>query len=130
MSNQLDLPRIEDAAKFLCGRIRRTLVEASPALSGKLGVPVWLKLESLQVTGSFKVRGALFRLSRLTEAERRAGIVTCSAGNHGKACAYAGRELGVRATIYVPSTVGQAKYQGMISLGAEVVVVRPCRTCG
>lgn len=122
MSNQLDLSRIEDAAKFLCGRIRRTPVEASPALSANLGVPVWLKLESLQVTGSFKVRGALFRLSRLTETERRAGIVTCSAGNHGKACAYAGRELGVRATIYVPSTVDQAKYQGMISLGAEVVV--------
>jgi len=122
MSNQLNLSRIEDAAKFLRGRIRRTPVEASPTLSAKLGIPVWLKLESLQVTGSFKVRGALFRLSRLTEAERRAGIVTCSAGNHGKACAYAGRELGVRTTIYVPSSVDAVKYQGMISLGAEVVV--------
>jgi threonine dehydratase len=125
MRNQLGLDRIEEAARFLCGRIRRTPMEASPGLSAKLGVPVWLKLESLQLTGSIKIRGALFRMSRLSEAERRSGIVTCSAGNHGKACAYAGRELSVRTTIYVPSTVDQAKYQGMISLGAEVVVAAP-----
>jgi threonine dehydratase len=122
VSNELTLDRIQEAARFLSGRIRRTPVEPSPALSTKLGVPIWFKLEALQITGSFKIRGAFFRLSHLTERERRTGIVTCSAGNHGKACAFAGRELGVRTMIYVPSTIDEAKYRGMIALGAEVIV--------
>jgi len=120
--SQLTLDLIAEAADFLRGRIHRTPLEPSAALSAKLGVPVSLKLESLQVTGSFKIRGAFFRLSRLTDAERRSGIVTCSAGNHGKACAYAGRELGIRVTIHVPSTVDESKYRGMLSFGAEVKV--------
>ncbi|MFZ0735843.1 MAG: pyridoxal-phosphate dependent enzyme [Candidatus Acidiferrales bacterium] len=119
---QLTLDLIAEATDFLSGRIRRTPLEPSPALSSKLGVPVWLKLESLQITGSFKIRGAFFRMSRLSEAERRTGIVTCSAGNHGKACAYAGRELGVKVTIYVPKGVDEAKHRGMLALGAEVKV--------
>ena len=97
-------------------------MEASPGLSAKLGVPAWLKLESLQLTGSFKFRGALFRLSRASESERRNGIITCSAGNHGKAVAYAARELGMRATIYTPKNVDQAKYRGMVAFGADVKV--------
>ncbi len=120
--SQLTLELIAEAADFLRGRIRRTPLEPSPGLSEKLGVPTWLKLESLQVSGSFKIRGAFFRMSRLSDAERRSGVVTCSAGNHGKACAYAGRELGVRVTIFVPSTVDQAKYRGMLALGADVRV--------
>src|SRR5208337_4722296 len=93
---------IREAASYLHGRIRRTPVEFSPGLSKMLGVPVSLKLESMQLTGSFKIRGALFRVSRLTAEEKRDGVVTCSAGNHGKAVAYAAREAGVRATICVP----------------------------
>ena len=113
---------IDEAREFLRPRIRRTPVEASPGLSAKLGVPTWLKLESMQLTGSFKIRGAFFRLSRASEAERRNGITTCSAGNHGKAVAYAARELGMRATIFVPKGVDEAKYRGMVSFGAEVKV--------
>ncbi len=113
---------IEEAIEFLRPRIRQTPVEPSPGLSKIAGVPVWLKLECLQITGSFKIRGAWFRMSRLTEAERRTGILTCSAGNHGKAIAYAARELGVAATICVPSSVDEAKYRGMMELGAEVRV--------
>lgn len=113
---------IGEAAAFLNGRIRRTPVEFSPGLSQILGAPVWLKLESLQLTGSFKIRGALFRISRLTDAERREGVVTCSAGNHGKAVAYAAREAGVRAMVFVPRSVDRSKYEGMGALGAEVVV--------
>lgn len=113
---------ITQAAGLLHGRVRRTPVEPSPALSEILGVPVWLKLESLQLTGSFKIRGALFRISRLTPEERRDGIVTCSAGNHGKGIAYAAREAGVRATICVPRSVDRAKYDGMVASGAEVRV--------
>jgi threonine dehydratase len=113
---------VEEAIAFLSGRIRRTPIEFSPALSAIAGVPVWLKLEFLQVTGSFKIRGALFRLSKLSEAERRSGIVTSSAGNHGKAVAYAAKQTHLRAVVCVPSSVDEAKYRGMIELGAEVRV--------
>jgi threonine dehydratase len=112
---------IEEAAAFLEGRVRRTPVEYAPELSEEVGVPVWLKCEHLQVTGSFKVRGALFRMSRLTAAERRAGVVTCSAGNHGKGLAYAARLMQVHATVYVPATIDAAKYRAMLALGAEVI---------
>jgi threonine dehydratase len=116
----LTLERIRAASRLLEGRIRRTPVEPSPSLSEELGVPVWLKLEHLQTTGSFKVRGAFVRMAELTPEERRWGVVTCSAGNHGKAVAYVAREIGVAATVYVPKTVDQAKYRGMLALGAEV----------
>ncbi len=124
MSNSvppLTISLIEKARAFLAGRIRRTPMEESPALSAALGVPVWLKLESAQVTGSFKIRGASFRLSLLTEEEKRAGIATCSAGNHGKAVAYAARSLGLVPTIYVPASVDESKYRAIVELGAEVI---------
>jgi len=89
-------------------------------LSERLGVPVYLKLECLQLTGSFKIRGAWFRLSRLTSDERACGILTCSAGNHGKAVAHAARDLSIRAVICVPSSVDRAKYEGMLAMGADV----------
>ncbi len=117
----LSLSLIEQARAFLAGRIRRTPLEESPALEEILGVPVWLKLESAQLTGSFKIRGALFRLSLLSEDEKLAGIATCSAGNHGKAVAYAARSLGLVPTIFVPSSVDGSKYRAMVDLGAEVV---------
>ena len=114
---------VEEARAYLSNRIRQTPVEESPALSAKLGgAPVWLKLESLQLTGSFKVRGALFRLSRLTPEQRRAGIATCSAGNHGKAVAYAARGLGLTPRIFVPRSVDTAKHREMVEMGADVVV--------
>ncbi len=114
------LETIHDAAEFLKGRIRRTPVEYSAKLSEILGTPTWLKLESMQLTGSFKIRGALFRLSKLTQQERQDGVVTCSAGNHGKAVAYAAHEVNVRATICVPRSVDQSKLAGMIAHGADV----------
>jgi threonine dehydratase len=113
---------IDEARTYLTDRIRRTPVEESPALSEKLGVAVWLKLEFLQLTGSFKIRGAFFKLSRLTDVERRAGIATCSAGNHGKGIAYAGRALGLTPTIYVPKSVDSSRRAAMVAMGAEVVV--------
>lgn len=117
MSVSVDL--IREASAFLDGRIRRTPVEYSPHLSDRVGVEVWLKLENLQVTGSFKVRGALFALHRLREqgVER---VATCSAGNHGRGVAHAARELGMEATIYVPSSVDPVKLAGMQRDGAIV----------
>jgi threonine dehydratase len=113
---------IADAQRFLVGKLRRTPLEYSPALSRVFGVPVHLKLESLQLTGSFKIRGAWFRLSLLTPEERDRGILTCSAGNHGKAVAHAAHDLGIRPVICVPASVDRAKYDAMLALGAEVRV--------
>jgi len=117
----LDMTLVLDARRALEGRIRRTPIEASPALSDAANAPVFLKLESLQLTGSFKIRGAYFVLSRLSADERQRGIVTCSAGNHGKAVAYVAHALGVPAEIHVPRDVDQAKYQAIVALGAKVV---------
>ena len=118
MSVSIDM--IREAAAFLEGRIRRTPVEFSPALSERLGVEVWLKLENLQVTGSFKVRGALFAMHGYHE--RGIGrVATCSAGNHGRGMAHAAKELGMEAVIYVPSSVDPVKLAGMQRDGATVV---------
>jgi len=112
---------ILDARRAIEGRIRRTPIEASPALSELANAPVFLKLESLQLTGSFKIRGAYFVMSQLSADERRRGVVTCSAGNHGKAVAYVARALGVPAEVHVPRDVDQAKHDAMVALGARVV---------
>ena len=119
--SDLNLTLIEEAAAFLKPRIHRTPLEESPALSNILGVPVFLKLEFLQITGSFKLRGAMFRLSQLNETEKLAGVVTCSAGNHGWAVAYAARLLEIPATVYLPAEVDESKERGIASLGATVV---------
>jgi threonine dehydratase len=119
--SDLDMALVLDARRALEGRIRRTPIEASPALSDAANAPVFLKLEALQLTGSFKIRGAYFVMSQLSADERRRGIVACSAGNHGKAIAYVARELGVPAEIHVPRDVDQAKHDAMVALGARVV---------
>lgn len=112
--------RILEASAFLTGRVRRTPIEESPDLSDLLGVPVWLKLESLQTTGSFKLRGAMFAINRMSEDARRPGIATCSAGNHGKAVAFAAREARIPARVYVPRDVDESKHRATLALGAEV----------
>ena len=117
----LTVPLVLEARRALEGRVRRTPIEDSPRLSELGGVPVSLKLENLQLTGSFKIRGAFFKLLRLSAADRGRGVVTCSAGNHGKAVARVARELGLRATIFVPRSVDESKYRGMLALGADVL---------
>jgi threonine dehydratase len=112
---------IDQAEELLRPVVRTTPVEPSPELSRILGVPVWLKLECLQVTGSFKIRGAHFALARIA-ADSPGGVATCSAGNHGLGLAYSGRELGVPVTIYVPRQVDSAKALHLAGLGAELVV--------
>jgi threonine dehydratase len=111
------LELISEAAEFLAGRVRRTPVEYSAGLSDVLGIPVWLKLESLQLMGSFKIRGALFAISKLKQH-----VITCSAGNHGKGVAYAARQAGIRAIICVPRSVDRSKLDAMVKLGADVRV--------
>ncbi|MBI4508203.1 MAG: pyridoxal-phosphate dependent enzyme [Deltaproteobacteria bacterium] len=93
----------------------------APALIPSQGAEVYLKLESLQPSGSFKLRGAALRLDALDAAERLRGVVASSAGNHGLGVALAALTLGIRATVFVPETSPAAKRQGIARLGATVV---------
>lgn len=101
--------------------IRTPTIEAHD-LSDRLGVPVHLKLECLQVTGSFKVRGAAARMCALSDDERARGVVTCSSGNHGRAVAHVAHALGISAVVCVPEWVDPVKLKGMKECGAEVVL--------
>lgn len=91
-------------------------------LSACLGRPIYLKLENLQVTGSFKVRGAMNCIANLGSEQRSRGVITCSSGNHGRAVATVSKMLGVAATICVPSWIDPLKLNAMKSTGAEIIV--------
>jgi threonine dehydratase len=101
--------------------IRTTPLEHSPPFSKETGVEVWLKLECLQYTRSFKVRGALNRLQTLTVQERGRGVVTASTGNHGLATAYGLGRLGLTGTIYLPETASPRKIELLRAAGADLV---------
>jgi threonine dehydratase len=115
-----DLRDIEDARARLDGVARVTPIYSSETLSRLAGREVVLKAENLQRTGSFKVRGAYNRISRLAEDERAAGVVAASAGNHGQAVAWAAREVGTRATIFMPQDAPMAKVEASRTYGAEI----------
>lgn len=116
------LAEIEEAARTLEGVIEHTPTQNSLHLSEILGVPVSLKLENLQRTGSFKVRGATYRLSRLSAEERERGVVAASAGNHAQGVALGAKSLGIPATIYMPLGVPVPKLLATRGYGAEVVL--------
>ncbi|MDZ8172078.1 threonine ammonia-lyase [Microbacterium xanthum] len=121
----MSAPTIEDfadAARTLDGVIARTPVDRSQFLSDLMGVPVHLKLENLQRTGSFKIRGATYRLSRLSEKERERGVVAASAGNHAQGVALAAQTLGIPATIFMPLGVPVPKLLATRGYGADVVL--------
>ena len=116
------LADIEAARSRVDGRARVTPVYGSDTFSRLCGRRVWLKAENLQRTGSFKVRGAVNKLSQLGETERAAGVIAASAGNHGQAVAWAARELGIRATVVMPQDAPMAKVEATRSYGAETVL--------
>lgn len=116
------LAEFEDAAAGLARLVEHTPLEPSQHLSEMLGVPVHLKLENLQRTGSFKIRGATHRLSRLTAEERSRGVVAASAGNHAQGVALAAQALGIPATIFMPLGVPVPKLLATRGYGAEVVL--------
>jgi threonine dehydratase len=111
---------IEAARARLEGVARVTPVFRSETFSRLADREVVLKAENLQRTGSFKIRGAFNKIATLGEAEREAGVVTASAGNHGQAVAWAAREAGIAATIFVPADAPMAKVDATRSYGAEV----------
>ena len=117
------LADLEAARDRLAGIARVTPLYSSETLSRLTGRAVYLKEENLQRTGSFKIRGAVNRLATLTEAERAAGVVAASAGNHGQAVAWAAREAGVSATIFVPQDAPMAKVDATRAYGARVELV-------
>src|SRR3712207_6469893 len=117
------LADIREARERIAGIARETPVYSSETFGRVAGRDVWLKAENLQRTGAFKVRGAVNRIATLTDAERAAGVVAASAGNHGQAVAWAAREAGIRATIYMPEDAPMAKVDATRSYGAEVVLV-------
>ena len=114
------LEAIEHAREVLAGIAARTPMEESRFLSGIVGAPVHLKAENLQRTGSYKIRGASYRLSRLSPEERSRGVVAASAGNHAQGVALAARELGVAATIFMPLGVPLPKLEATRDYGARV----------
>jgi len=119
------LPEIELARERLDGIARVTPVYPSETLSRLAGRPVLLKAENLQRTGSFKIRGAYVKLSSLEPEKRGAGVVASSAGNHGQAVAWAARELGAPARIFMPQDSAMAKVDATRSYGAEVELTGP-----
>ena len=113
---------VEEARQRLFGIAEETPIYVSETFSRRCGREVRLKAENLQRTGSFKIRGAVNKLSTLTPHERSAGVVAASAGNHGQAVAWAARELGVPATIYVPQEAPMAKVDACRNYGAKTVM--------
>ena len=117
---QVTLDDVRAAQALLAGVALRTPVEQSRWLAGVVGTDVHLKCENLQRTGSFKIRGAYVRISRLTEAERAAGVVAASAGNHAQGVALAAAILGIGATVFMPEGAPIPKENATRAYGADV----------
>ena len=118
----LGLDQVVAARHAIANVASQSPVLRSHVLSKLMGNPVTLKLENLQVTGSFKIRGAANKLLALSAEERARGVVTCSSGNHGKAVAYVADILGLRATVCVPEWVDSTKLAAIKRLGALAVL--------
>jgi threonine dehydratase len=116
------LADIEEARRRIAGVARETPVYGSETFSRRAGREVWLKAENLQRTGAFKVRGAFNRIATLSESERASGVVAASAGNHGQAVAWAAREAGIQARIYVPQDAPMAKVEACRTYGSELIM--------
>lgn len=122
ISESLTIKEIQEAAFTLQGACRRTpMIEAqwmSEAIDGK----VYLKLENMQVTGSFKARGAYVKLSSLTEEEKKRGVITMSAGNHAQGVAYYAQKMGINAVIVMPDDTSITKVERTRQYGASVIL--------
>lgn len=120
-----DLPTFDDvvaAAQRQLGYVRETPVLSHGAIDAAAGARVFVKAECLQVTGSFKMRGATNRLAQLTPKERKAGVVAFSSGNHAQGVARAARLMGMPAVIVMPSDAPMVKVEGVRADGGEVVL--------
>ena len=118
----IDLVKIKDAQKRLNGVIHKTPLAYAPILSKHLGANIYLKKENLQLTGSFKLRGAFSKISLLNEQEKKAGVVAASAGNHAQGVAFSAKHFNIDATIVMPEATPLTKILGVKSYGAKVIL--------
>ncbi|GAA3729009.1 threonine/serine dehydratase [Salinicoccus jeotgali] len=112
---------IDDAAKRIQEHITETPLIRARALDEALGCRVYLKLENMQITGSFKFRGAMNKILKMSSRDKEKGIITASSGNHGKAVAYAAKSLGIKATVVVPDTASPFKVHSIEQYGADII---------
>ena len=118
----LTLEQFKEARTVLQGVLRPTPLIHSPYLSKHCGNNVYLKPENMQVTGAYKIRGAYYKISTLTQEEKARGLVTASAGNHAQGVAYAAQAAGVQATIVMPTTTPLVKVNNTKDYGANVIL--------
>ena len=118
----LALEAIHHARTRIGNRVHRTPLLSASRLGNRAGVTLSLKCESLQKTGSFKVRGALNRIAQLDASARRRGVITVSAGNHAQALAWASRDADVSCTVVMPTAASRAKVDASRGYGADVVL--------
>lgn len=118
----LTLDKVYHASYVLKEAIRETDIIPAPKL--KPGADIYLKTENLQVTGSFKVRGAYYRISQLSEEEKRKGVIACSAGNHAQGVALAARKNGIKSLICLPDGAPISKVEATRSYGADICLVQ------
>lgn len=121
MTASTDLDEIRAAATLLDGVAVKTPMQESRWLSDIVGGPVLLKCENLQRTGSFKIRGAYLRMSKLSAQERASGVVAASAGNHAQGVALAAQMLGIKATVFMPEGAPIPKVKATWGYGADIV---------
>lgn len=119
---RIDIALIDQVVAAIAPHIVRTPLLPSPALTGRCRRPVWLKCETAQHTGSFKLRGALARLLTLDDAARRRGVLVASVGNHGLGVAWACRQLGLRGSVVVPRSVSPLKKHKLEALQVELII--------
>ena len=115
--------QVEDAARLIAGDVRETPLLPAGELGRRVGARVWLKTENLQITGSFKLRGAVNSIRRLPEEALRAGVVAASAGNHAQAVACAASDVGARAVLVMPEQAPLAKVAAVRQYGGDVRLV-------
>ena len=118
----LTLKEFKEARGVLSGVIRNTSLVYSPAFSKATGNQIYIKPENMQVTGAYKIRGAYYKISTLSDEEKARGLVTASAGNHAQGVAYAAQAAGVSATIVMPTTTPLVKVNNTKDYGAKVVL--------
>ncbi len=121
--NAVILADIQQARETIASTVRQTPLNPSPSLSDRAGVPVNLKLEMLQISGSFKLRGAANAIANLSPEQKAAGVCAISTGNHGRGLAYAAKAAGVRCIICMGNLVPQNKIDGIKALDAEVRII-------
>ncbi len=122
MAEELTLEKFEEAYNIIKKVVLPTKLVESEYYSNLTGNKVFFKPENMQLTGAYKIRGAYYKISTLTDEERQKGLITASAGNHAQGVAYAAKAYGVKATIVMPSSTPLIKVNRTKSYGAEVIL--------